>query len=174
MAVTASSGTGFTPTTDDAPRPPAGRARSRRAWLAGALVVAALGFLVVRGLGDATMYFKTVDEAVKQREQLGDRRFRLEGSVVPGSVAQAGGAVGFQLRGASGATVDVAHRGDPPELFQPGIPVVLEGRWDGEGYASDRILVKHTSEYRAEHPDRVDRYVGKGTKADEAGPPGGR
>ena len=28
--------------------------------------------------------------------------------------------------------VDVHHDGDPPELFEPGIPVVLEGRWDAD------------------------------------------
>ena len=51
------------------------------------------------------------------------------------------------------------HQGDPPELFQPGIPVVLEGRWQGDAFASDRIMVKHTSEYRAENPDRVEDYT---------------
>ena len=142
----------------------------RRLWAAGVVVLAALGFLLVRGLGDATVYFKTADEAVAERGRLGDRRFRLEGTVVPGSVHQDGGRVGFQVRGTRGATVDVVHEGDPPELFQPGLPVVLEGAWDGEGYASDRIMVKHTSEYQARHPERVDRYVGEGLP--EGGPRG--
>jgi cytochrome c-type biogenesis protein CcmE len=53
-------------------------------------------------------------------------------------------------------TVDVAHRGDPPELFQPEIPVVLEGQWQGDTFASDRILVRHSSEYEAENGDRLD------------------
>ena len=50
------------------------------------------------------------------------------------------------------------HHGGPPELFKPGIPVVLEGRWQGDTYASDRIMVKHTEEYRAENPERVKDY----------------
>ena len=141
--------------------PPGTARRTRRAWVAGAVIVAALGFLVARGLGDATVYFKTADEAVAQKEDLGDSRFRLEGVVVPGSVEATPGGVAFDVRGTGGGTVDVMHRGDPPELFQPDIPVVLEGRWDGDRYSSDRIMVKHTSEYRAENPDRVDSYVGK-------------
>jgi cytochrome c-type biogenesis protein CcmE len=32
---------------------------------------------------------------------------------------------------------------------------VLEGRFSGEHFASDRILVKHSETYEAEHPDRV-------------------
>lgn len=133
----------------------------RRLWVAGAVITTALGFLVFQGLGEATVYFKTADEALAQKKDLGDNRFRLEGAVVPGSVKPAPGGVAFAVRGAGGGTVDVVHQGDPPELFQPDIPVVLEGHWDGARYASDRIMVKHTSEYRAENPDRVDDYVGK-------------
>ena len=133
----------------------------RRLWLGGAVIAAALAFLLLQGLGEATVYFKTADEATAEKEQLGDRRFRLEGAVVPGTVRPSGSGVEFQVRGPAGRSVEVAHQGDPPELFQPDIPVVLEGRWDGQHYASDRIMVKHTSEYRAENPDRVDSYVGK-------------
>ena len=126
-----------------------------------AIVLGAIAFLVFKGLGDATVYFKTADEAVAEKAELGDRRFRVEGAVVTDSVKQVGDGVEFEIINA-GEVVPVVHRGDPPELFKPGIPVVLEGRWDGDVYASDRIMVKHTSEYREQNPDRVDDYVGKG------------
>ncbi|HWC12436.1 MAG TPA: cytochrome c maturation protein CcmE [Acidimicrobiales bacterium] len=129
-------------------------AQRRRLWIAGAVVVAALGFLVFRGLGNATLYFRTADEAVAQREELGERRFRIEGTVVAGSVSSAGGRVAFRIAG-DGVQVPIVHRGDPPELFKPGIPVVLEGRFQGDGFASDRMLVKHTESYVADHPERV-------------------
>lgn len=134
----------------------------RRLWLAGAAVTLAIGWLLWQGLGDATVYFRTADEAVAQREKLGDRRFRVEGVVVRGSVEEADGAVRFTIE-ENGATVPVTHRGDPPELFQPDIPVVLEGHWSGDRFASDRIMVKHSEEYREDNPDRVDDYVGEGT-----------
>jgi cytochrome c-type biogenesis protein CcmE len=128
------------------------------------IIAGAIAFLIVKGLGDATVYFKTADEAVAQKAQLGDRRFRVEGAVVTDSVQQIGDGVRFEIISA-GSVVPVVHRGDPPELFKPGIPVVLEGHWDGDVYASDRIMVKHTSEYREQNPDRVDEYVGKGKPA---------
>jgi len=126
----------------------------RRLWLAGAVVLAALGFLVFQGLGNATLYFRTADEAVAQRAQLGERRFRIEGDVVDGSVRKSGNDVSFMLTSKS-VEVPVRHRGDPPELFRPGIPVVLEGRFEGDHFASDRILVKHSETYVADNPDRV-------------------
>lgn len=126
----------------------------RRLWLAAAVVVAALGFLVFQGLGNATLYFRTADEAVTQKGQLGERRFRIEGDVVGGSVQRVGDDVSFMLTSKS-VEVPVRHKGDPPELFRPGIPVVLEGRFQGDTFSSDRILVKHSETYVAENPDRV-------------------
>lgn len=126
----------------------------KRLWLAGVIVLAALGFLVFQGLGNATLYFRTADEAVAQKRQLGERRFRIEGDVVNGSVQQVGNDVSFVLTSKS-VEVPIRHKGDPPELFRPGIPVVLEGRFQGDVFSSDRILVKHSETYVAENPDRV-------------------
>jgi cytochrome c-type biogenesis protein CcmE len=155
-----------------APRPRGQLNSRRRVTVVVALVLCALALLLVQGLGNATVYFKTADEAVRDRASLGDRRFRIEGAVVTGSVAQVGDEVSFRIISA-GVEVPVRHRGDPPELFQDGIPVVLEGRWQGEAYASDRIMVKHTSEYREQNPARVREYVGRERPPDApAGPAG--
>jgi cytochrome c-type biogenesis protein CcmE len=125
-----------------------------RLWIAGAVVLAALGFLIFQGLGNATLYFRTADEAVAQRAELGDRRFRIEGDVVDGSVRQVGDDVSFTLT-KNEVQVPVRHKGDPPELFRPGIPVVLEGRFQGDFFSSDRIMVKHSETYVAKNPERV-------------------
>ena len=141
--------------------PPRVRPRSAhrgRLVVVALVIVGAVGFLLWQGLGNATVYFKTADEAVRDKASLGDRRFRVEGVVLEGTVTQAGNAVRFTIE-ENGARVPVRHQGDPPELFRPGIPVVLEGQWSGAAFASDRIMVKHTSEYRAENPERVEDYT---------------
>ncbi|MBK9179339.1 MAG: cytochrome c maturation protein CcmE [Acidimicrobiales bacterium] len=142
---------------DGSPRGP-GRPRSRRrqvqVGIALAVVLGALGLVLFQGLGNATLYFRNVDEAVAQRDDLGDRRFRLQGIVSDVEEDQAADGVAFDLEW-NGVTARVVHRGDPPELFEPGIPVVLEGRWDGDVFASDRMMVRHSEQYKAENPDRV-------------------
>jgi cytochrome c-type biogenesis protein CcmE len=122
-----------------------------------AVAVAVAGLLLWQGLQNATVYFKTVDEAAAQRASLGSRRFRLEGIVQPGSVQESSSGVDFVVE-ENDAEIRVHHVGDPPELFKPSIPVVLEGHFNGKVFESDRILVKHTSEYRKDNPDRVKDY----------------
>lgn len=156
MDVTSTDEQGEGPDLDLSPRTRA--PRGRRGLVASLVlvaVVAALGFVAVKALGEASLFFLNADEAVEQRADLGTDRFRLQGTVVDDSVDVTVDGVGFQVE-YNDATVDVVHEGDPPELFQPGIPVVLEGNWEGEVFASDRIMVKHSSEYEAENEDRLD------------------
>jgi cytochrome c-type biogenesis protein CcmE len=151
------------------PRRAPGRARRRR-WLPLAVLtvaLVALGLLVMRGLSDATLYFRNVDEAVDQRDSLGAKRFRLQGSVVDEPV-ETGDAITFAVA-FNGVSVDVHHVGNPPELFRPGIPVVLEGHWDssGEFFDSDRIMVKHDETY--ESVDDYDMRMGEARQGGDAG-----
>jgi cytochrome c-type biogenesis protein CcmE len=139
--------------------PGVGTPRRRRSPLAyGVLVLVVLGIGVVayQALTSASLYFYNADEAVEQKAELGDRRFRLQGLVVTEADATADG-VEFTVR-FNDVEVDVQHAGDPPELFEQGIPVVLEGRWasDGEVFESDTIRVKHSEEYEADNGDRLE------------------
>ena len=117
--------------------------------------VAAIGALLVGGLSRNAVYFRTVSEAVDARAGDGADRLRVAGAVVPGSVLSTGGQVTFDLTDGL-ATVRVHHRGDPPELFEDGAPVVSEGRWAGEEFTSDRLMIKHGSSYA---PPSVDGGV---------------
>ena len=138
------------------PAPPS-RSASRRPLIVLAVVVLAISFLAYKGLEGATTYFRNVDEAVAQRESLGTKRFRLQGTVVPGSVEKTGEELRFVVQ-YDCVTVPVVHRGPQGDLFQPGIPVVLEGAFVAgteKTYASDRIIVKHTNEYKESEVDRL-------------------
>lgn len=141
--------------------PPAPPVRGRRPLLgsrrrqigAGAVIAAAVAFLLVQGLGNATEYFKTADQAVADRASLGTRQFRIEGTVVD-DVRRVGDSTDFSIT-ANGVTVPVVDSKEPPQLFKPGIPVVLEGHWSGQTFSSDLIMVKHSASYVAAHPDRL-------------------
>lgn len=125
-------------------RPPRKRLRY---VVAGGLCAAAVVFLLVGGLSRNIVYFRTTSEAVESRPAEGSNRFRLMGAVVTGSTQPIADGVSFDVT--DGTTrVRVVHRGDPPELFKDGVPVVCEGRWEGEVFESDRIMIKHGADYR--------------------------
>lgn len=156
MDVTSSDEVGDAPELDLTPRTAA--PRGRRGLVASLVLVAvvgALAFIAVKALGEASLFFYNADEAVEQRADLGTDRFRLQGTVIDGTVDETDDGVAFDVE-FNDVTVAVVHEGDPPELFQPDIPVVLEGNWEGEVFASDRILVKHSSEYEAENEGRLE------------------
>jgi len=134
-----------------------GSVRSSRAVLAvGAvvLVVVALGVVLFNGLQSASTFFYNVDEASARRGDLAGDRFRMQGNVVPGSVTTTEDGVSFVITYA-GVQVPVDHVGDPPELFGPEIPVVLEGTFVGDRFASDEILIRHDNTYDEANPDRI-------------------
>ena len=118
------------------------------------LIVVAIGFVLFQGLNSAALYYRNADEAVRDKASLGTRRFRVQGTVLPFDKSIR--PVQFEIE-FHDVKIRVQHEGDPPDLFQPGLPVVLEGHWssDGSYFASDRILVKHSEEYKADNPDHV-------------------
>lgn len=139
--------------------PRAAKPPKKRQWWAFAVlavIIGAVGFVAVKALSDATLFFYNADEAVSMRDELGTDRFRLQGTVESGTIVDNGDAIAFKVQ-FNGVEVAVVHRGDPPELFEAGTPVVLEGHWNaaGDAFESDRMLVKHDESYEEDNGDRM-------------------
>jgi cytochrome c-type biogenesis protein CcmE len=144
----------------DAP-PPVAPPHRRRPWLgsrrrqlvAVLILAGALSYLLYQGLTNATQFFRTADQAVADKAKLGTKPFRIEGTVQH-NVHQLGADTDFSIY-ANGVSVAVVATEQPSQLFQPGIPVVLDGHWQGNVYLADQIMVKHTASYTEAHPDRL-------------------
>jgi len=117
----------------------------RRQIGAGIVIAGAVAFLLAQGLGNATEYYKTVPAAVADRAHLGTSQFRIMGTV-DDDVRQVGSQTDFSIT-YERVTAQVVDSQQPPQLFKPGIPVVLEGHWSGTVFVSDLIMVKHSSNY---------------------------
>jgi cytochrome c-type biogenesis protein CcmE len=107
----------------------------------------------------ASLYFKNADEAVAEKESLGTKRFRLQGTVV-GKPVEKDTSTEFTVQ-YRGVSVEVVHTGSEPAMFKAGIPVVAEGHWNeaGTAFDSDRLLVKHDADYKdydEKNPERLD------------------
>jgi cytochrome c-type biogenesis protein CcmE len=151
----------LSPRTTEAPR----RRRRRLPTylvLGGLLVVS--GFLVVKALGSASTFYRNVDEAVAQKDSIGTKRFRLQGTVAPCTIERTGDGVSFAVT-YNGVEIPVHHVGDPPEMFKEDQAVLLEGQFDSDGtdtFDSDLMIVKHSEVYKAKESERL-------AQADEGG-----
>jgi cytochrome c-type biogenesis protein CcmE len=139
--------------------PPSARVRpKRRKWPAAlvlALVFAAGAVILFEGLSNATVYFCNANEVGQRADCMPGKRFRVQGTVDTGSVRRDGADTTFTVT-YGGATIPVRYDGEPGGIFKEGLPVVVEGRMGTDGtFAGDRVLVKHTEQYRAQNPDRV-------------------
>ncbi len=142
---------------DAAPARP--RRSPARAWVGGLVIVGllgAIGFVLIRQLDGASLYYYNVDEAVAERPDLGDRRIRIQGTVVDQPDQVDDEVLTFTLA-FGGESVDVRYAGvEPPPLFGAGTPSVLEGSFAPDGqFRSDRIVIKHTEDYKESNSDRV-------------------
>jgi len=127
----------LSPRTITEPTAPAPRARPkrRRAWpwaIVLGLVFAAAAIILFQGLSNATVYFCNANEVGQRADCLPGKRFRVQGTVVQGSVARVAADTDFDIT-YGGATIPVHYQGEPGGIFKEGLPVVVEGRMGTDG-----------------------------------------
>ena len=154
----------LTPRSD--PGAPAPR-RARRRWVpivVLALVLVAGGVIVTQFLRSAVDYYCNVDEIGHRSGCEAGRRLRIQGTVDKGTVVNADGVTTFTIS-FGGKTLPVRYEGQPGGIFQECEPVVVHGQLVDGTFDGDRVEVKHSNEYQAQHPDRVDAATGKAESA---------
>ncbi len=143
-------------------------ANRRRLFAAGALLIAgaALGAIAFGDMGEDLVYYWSPTELVQAPNARG-ATVRLGGMVVPGSMDwdREAAHVRFQVTDGQN-TVDVEVDGNPPQMFREGIGVVVEGQLAADGtFQSDRVMVKHGNEYKADgdHAESWKKTLADGT-----------
>jgi cytochrome c-type biogenesis protein CcmE len=144
--------------TDLTPRPvdDSGSRRSRRILpilvLAG--VIAAGGVILTQFLTSAVDYYCNADEIGQRAGCDEDRRLRIQGTVLDGSVSVERGVTTFTIT-FNEVLVPIRYDGEPGGIFKECIPVVVHGQFDQGVFRGDRVEVKHSNEYVAVNSDRL-------------------
>jgi cytochrome c-type biogenesis protein CcmE len=129
--------------------------KKRRLAFAVALLVAGAGVagVVVYGLGQNTMYFRSPSDVAAKQVREGVA-FRLGGLVEKGSVQHGAGAeVRFRVTDGK-SSVPADFNGVLPALFREGQGVVATGAMDGGTFIASEVLAKHDEKYMP--PEVVD------------------
>ena len=127
--------------------------RKTRLFMIGAVLVAAIAFVVIAagGINKNLVYYWTPTDLHKAGDKAYGATIRLGGMVSAGSIKNHTGVSGleFDVKDATGV-VHVKSNGVPPQMFRENIGVVVEGTMSRSGYFQcNRLMVSHNNEYRA-------------------------
>lgn len=124
----------------------------RRLWagLGLAAVVGAILYLALGSLESNMVYFLTPGELQARAAEVEGQPVRLGGMVQDGSVTWKPEEPLLRFTvGDADSTVEVRTTSAPPSMFQEGQGVVVEGEYGSDGvFRADRVMVKHSNEYK--------------------------
>jgi cytochrome c-type biogenesis protein CcmE len=125
------------------------RLRKQQRLILVAITLALLGGasgLVLYALSDSVAFFVTPSDIATGKASA-DKRFRLGGLVVDGSVERRDGTVRFRLTDQANE-VPVSYRGILPDLFREGQGIVAQGVLGADGvFTASEVLAKHDENY---------------------------
>jgi cytochrome c-type biogenesis protein CcmE len=125
---------------------------SKKLWIAGVVLLGAVGYLAYAGAQQGWVYYVPVDKFVTDATQQ-KHRVRLMGKVANQDllIEAAQLRARFALE-ANGVRLPISYRGSIPDLFKVGVDVVVEGKLNPAGtFEADVLLTKCASKYDAKH-----------------------
>jgi|FaiFalFF_MnMetaG_3_1042247.scaffolds.fasta_scaffold00028_6 cytochrome c-type biogenesis protein CcmE len=114
-----------------------------------AVLVGALAWLAVIGMQESKTYYITVAELKRMGADVRQKRLRVGGRVVAGSIQREGRRVRFLLE-QDAETLPVVYVGrDPvPDTFVDHAEALVEGRWGEDGvFHAQKLQAKCASKY---------------------------
>ncbi|GAC1350422.1 MAG: hypothetical protein NVSMB27_32810 [Ktedonobacteraceae bacterium] len=121
--------------------------------LGGVAILAAVLYLVYANTQANAVYYMTVSE-LKTCTTCTTQSVRVAGVVQPGSIVRNDQSqlITFVIA-AGGQSLSVTYNGVVPDIFRPGIEVVVEGHYTGQGpFQAQALLAKCPSKFQAATP----------------------
>ncbi len=144
------------PLPDAEPEPGPGRFSPNLKLLGvGGVILLSVAYLVYINLGATAAYYLTVPELLSRAGAAGTvDRVRVAGWVVDGTIERsAGGGLRFVIE-EEGARIPVVYRGVVPDIFAPGIQVVVEGDFRDGTFQAKTLLAKCPSRFEGGLPSQ--------------------
>lgn len=129
---------------------------SKKTVLALVLILAGVGFLIMKGISDTGVYYRTVAEILTDGVLAEERGVRISGEVEDGTIVydQKELQLTFAVRDMedAGKTMKVVYNGVKPDAFKEDVEVILEGRYNQpeNTFYARTLLAKCPSKYEGE------------------------
>lgn len=127
--------------------------RTKIIIIASILITASFIYLVFLGMKEGSMYYLEVSELFDRLDDLGQKKVRVNGEIIPNSVNFDLNTLklNFSMKDIKGSQrLNVVYKGTPPDLLeQEGVTLVAEGSYNRERgiFEAKKLLVKCPSKY---------------------------
>ena len=134
------------------------RANSKIKFIIGGLVIVlAVAYLIYTGIQSSAAYFLTIDELYARGETLTGRQIRVSGEVDPATIDydHTTLTLKFDIMSETGEHLPVIFNGPKPDQMREGAQAIVEGKFDGNTFHADTLLLKCPSRYDADVIEEV-------------------
>ncbi|MBM3767522.1 MAG: cytochrome c maturation protein CcmE [Acidobacteria bacterium] len=130
-----------------------------------AIVIGVLGWIAYSGVDETASYFKTIEEVHAMGPEAKDKKLRVGGYVVPGSIKRSGNQVDFAIDYHS-HKMQVRYTGNEPlpDTFKDGSEALIDGRMGDQVFHATKVAAKCASKYE---PKPRQNYKGNASTYDK-------
>ena len=115
------------------------------------IIIIAAGWFGISGFKEGYSYYLTADELDAKKDELYNKRIKLAGKVVAGTISKSAEGITFSIE-QNGIVIPVKYPPNEPvpDMFKDNIQVVISGMYLESGvFKSDFIQAKCPSKYEA-------------------------
>lgn len=125
--------------------------------IGGAVIVLAIAYLIVTGLQSSASYFLTVDELYAKGAAIENRTVRVSGKVDATTINfnNRDLILAFDVMSDTGQRMAVVFNGPKPDQMREGAEAILEGKYDGQTFSAQTLLLKCPSRYEEKGVEEV-------------------
>jgi cytochrome c-type biogenesis protein CcmE len=132
-------------------------------WIGGAVIVAAVVYLIVSSIGSSAQYYLTVKELRGKSQEMAGRNLRVAGFVIGESIAYnpQASSLSFDIVDSreeltstvKANTLKVVYTGPKPDLLQNEAQAIAEGKLNPDGtFVANNLLLKCPTRYEDQIP----------------------
>jgi cytochrome c-type biogenesis protein CcmE len=126
------------------------KANKKIKFIVGGVIIAlAVVYLIYTGIQSTSAYFLTVDELYAKGEAMENRTLRVSGKVDEDTIDfnNRDLVLAFEVTSETGERLPVVFNGPKPDQMRHGADAILEGKYDGQTFAAQSLLLKCPSRY---------------------------
>ncbi len=123
----------------------------------GGLVALAVLYLIYAGISSNSAYFLTVDELNAKGDSIYDRTVRVAGKVDAETIDfdNRDLILSFDVTSDTGERLPVVFNGPKPDQMREGAEAIIEGKYNGESFQAQTLLLKCPSRYEEQGIEEV-------------------